>query len=273
MSDHDQARLLRELAAEAREDSDRVPTGLPALAVCGGKGGVGKTCTAVNLGILLCKMGLRPLLVDCDLGLANADVLLGLNPERTLYDVMLGGTPIGAAVIDHPSGLAFIPAASGREELTRMTGEQLNHLTGELMRAAAGYDMLILDLPAGIQREVIHLLQQSRIALLVVTPDPTSLTDAYAQIKVLEKHHPGADIRVLVNQCSHHEEGVATYNRLRKVVQTYLDRDIAFIGQIPQDRHVREAIRQRVPYAQNRDLAATQALNGAALRLKGERWK
>lgn len=271
MADSDQARLLRELAAEAQESSKPPPPRrLPAIAVCGGKGGVGKTCVAVNLGVLLAKQQRQTLLVDCDLGLANADILLGLNPERTLADVLIGSTPIGSAICKHASGLALLPAASGRDDLTRMRQDQFDRLLDELGRVCQGYDLAILDLPAGIQREVLQLMIHAQLVLVVITPDPTSLTDAYAQIKLLEQQCPGHDIRVLVNQASHHDEGVACFNRLRKVVQSYLGRDLAFIGQLPQDRHVRDAIRARQPFASRRDLAITQALSGVAMRLKGE---
>jgi flagellar biosynthesis protein FlhG len=261
----DQASALR-AAAQARPE----PTPLPALAIAGGKGGVGKTCIAVNLGLLLAEMGLKPLLVDCDLGLANADVMLGLAPTATLHDVMFGGTAIGAALLHVPGGMSFIPAASGRDELTRLTETDLRKLEEELRRAAIGHDAVLLDLAAGIHRETMHLLGRCRAALVVVTPDPTSLTDAYAQIKVLHRVKPDADLRVVVNQASSAEEGVATYNRLRKVVQTYLDRDLAFLGQVPQDRGVREAVRRREPYARQGALPATQALRGVALRLRAE---
>ena len=151
-------------------------------------------------------MGLHPLLVDCDLGLANADVLLGLNPTTTLYDVVIGGSPLGSAIIEDRRGFGFIPAASGREELTRLGNRQLAGLLKELHRAAGAHDLLVLDTAAGIHREVVTLLRASKVVLMVVTPDPTSITDAYALIKVLEQQDPGRDIRILVNQASSQEE-------------------------------------------------------------------
>lgn len=270
MSEGDQAHLLRELGAAA---ALRPKLQLPALAITGGKGGVGKTCVAVNLGVLLARMGLKPLLVDCDLGLANADVLLGVNPDTTLHDVVIGNAPIGSAIIAGPHKLAFLPAASGREELTRLSHQQLGRFIQELARAAAAYDVLLLDTAAGIHREVIQLLACSRVVLCVVTPDPTSITDAYALIKILESQAPGADIRILVNQATHQDEALRVFNRLRQVARSFLKRDLQFMGAMPRDRSVADAVRRRVPFAAQGDCPAASALKSVALRLKGERWK
>lgn len=268
----DQASKLRDLAAQG--DARNAGWQLPAVAITGGKGGIGKTSLAVNLTVLLARMGLNPLLVDCDLGLANADVLLGMNPATTLYDVVIGGSPLGSAIIRDRRGFGFIPAASGREELTRLGQRQLVGLMKELHRAAAAHDLLVLDTAAGIHREVMVMLRAARVCVCVVTPDPTSITDAYALIKVLEQHSPGRDIRILVNQAGSQEEAVLCFNKLRKVCRTYLDRELTWIGQVPRDRAVTDAVRARMPFVVNApDCNAAQSLKGTALRLKGEDWK
>jgi len=265
----DQAARLRELAQGAGE---AVPA-LPAIAITGGKGGVGKTCVAVNLALTLADLGLRPLLVDLDLGLANADVMLGVAAGVTLHDVISGGKPASAALQRLPSGISFIPAASGREELTRLQARTLYRLLREVGKVAYGHDLIVFDTAAGIGREVSLPLQASRVVLVVVTPEPTSLTDAYALIKVLEQASPGKDIRVLVNQASGQDEAVATFARLRKVAQAYLRRDLVLAGALPRDRAVGEAVRARKPFAGNPDSPAARALRALALGLKAETWR
>jgi len=269
----DQAERLRTLAAQQATAAVAAVTALPALAITGGKGGVGKTCVAVNLGLLLVELGARPLLVDCDLGLANADVMLGVSPTATLYDVVLGGAAIDQAIVTSPAGLAFLPAASGRDELTRLQPRQFQRLLKDLGHAAAGYDLILFDTAAGIGRDVASFLIASRTVLVVVTPEPTSLTDAYALIKLVEAKQPGKDIRVLVNQAANQDEAAETFARLRKVAATYLKRDLVLAGHLPADRAVAEGVRRRKPFALNPDAPATRALRALATRIKAERWR
>jgi flagellar biosynthesis protein FlhG len=274
----DQARNLRAAITgaatptTAADGAAAVPR-LPALAVTGGKGGVGKTSIAVNLSLLLKRLGLKPCLVDFDLGLANADVLLGVAPTATLAEVILGGAPLESAIMTAPGELPFVPAASGREELTRLGQAQLQQLFAALGRIAAGYDLLVIDTAAGIGREVMAALRAAKVVLVVVTPEPTSLADAYALIKVLETSEPGRDIRVVINQANNQSDGMETFNRLRKVANSFLQRDLALAGVLPRDRAVGDAVRARRPFALGADNPMVQALRAVAMRLKGEAWK
>lgn len=261
----DQAAALR-AAAQA---SDRLPT-LPAIAVTGGKGGVGKTCVAVNLAVMLGRLGRKTLLVDGDLGLANADALLNVHPQLTLAEVVLAKQPISDAIITTPHGIDLLPAASGVDELTRLRDTQLRAFVLNLAVAARGYQALVIDTAAGIGREVLSLLAASATALVVVTPEPTSMTDAYALIKVMELQHPGRDLRVLINQADDEQHARRIHQRLQQVARSYLGRDLPWVGWLPRDRAVRDAIHQRRPFALSNSAPASLALKGIATRLNGE---
>jgi flagellar biosynthesis protein FlhG len=245
---------------------------LPAIAVTGGKGGVGKTCVAVNLAVQLGLLGLRPLLVDCDLGLANADALLGVNPTRTLAEVILANADPTSAVIDTPAGIPLLPAASGVDELTGLNPTRLRGLVAELGRLARNYDLLVLDTAAGIGSEVTLLVAAARLVLVVITPEPTSLTDAYALIKLVESRHPGRDFRIVVNQAESPDEAARTFGRLQTVAKGFLGRDLGYLGHLPRDLDVRASIRRRRPFALTSGSPAGQALRSVAIRLKGEGW-
>ncbi len=269
----DQATTLRLAAARARS-STTVATGLPAIAVTGGKGGVGKTCIAVNLAALLAQAGLKPLLVDLDLGLANADILLGVSPQKTLADVLHGRAELAQAVTPTSYGFPVVPAASGRDELTRLPAGELSRLMARLGFLLHDYDLAIFDTAAGIGREVLTALRVARMVLVVVTPDPTSLADAYAVIKLVEAENPGKDVRVVVNNANSRDEAHATFIRLSGVARKHLGRELVFLGDIPADPALAVAIRKRRLLASSpTESPALVALRGLANRLKGERWK
>jgi flagellar biosynthesis protein FlhG len=264
----DQAQQLRAMASNQPSSIQ-----LPALAITGGKGGIGKTCLSVNLSLALLEQGLKPLLIDLDLGLANADVMLGLNPSTTLYDVIVSGRPLTDAIVPAVNNLPFMPAASGREELTQLQPKQIQRLLKELSKLSSDYDLFVFDTAAGIGREVSLFLHASRTILVVVTPEPTSIADAYALIKVIETKSPGKDIRIVVNQSANQDEAVSTFARLRKVALAYLQRDLVFFGAVPRDRAVGDAVRRRRPLVLGDDGPAVQAIRSFAMRLKNEKWQ
>ncbi len=261
----DQAHNLRQ---QNRQRQQAVLPTLPALAITGGKGGVGKTSLSVNISILLAKLGIRPLLVDCDLGLANADVLLGINPTNTLFEVIMGGAPLDEAIIETNYKTGFIPAASGREELTHLSHQQFAHLIQQIHQAGSLYDLIMFDTMAGISQEVITFLRCSKLVLNVITPDPTSLTDAYALIKVLHAQDPNKDIQIIVNMAASASEGEAVFKKINTVTTTYLGKKLSYLGHIPRDIQVTESIRSRKPFVLQSSLPSTQALCALTMKLK-----
>ena len=245
---------------------------LPALTVTGGKGGVGKTCVAVNLAILLARAGARPLLVDLDLGLANADLILGVDPQASLADVVLAGRPLEAVIAESPLGVGLVPAASGVEALANLSAQELHRLFTALDRVGRARPPLILDTPAGIGREVITAARVAQVVAVVLTPEPTALADAYALIKILEQAQPGQDVRVIVNMARDQQDGQMAFARLRAVAQKHLGRDLELLGIIPRDDAVAMAVRRRKPLATGTENPALTALKGIAAKLRGVAW-
>ena len=274
----DQASRLRELARRLTPQPDPPPVVnpwplIPAVAVTGGKGGVGKTCVAVNLAVALAKLGARTLLVDMDLGLANADLLLGVDPAHTLREVILGQAPASAAITQTPFGCQFLAADSGLEEFSHLDEAQLLRLFNALAVLSKGFDVVVLDTPAGIGREVMAALRCARVVLPVVTPDPASITDVYALIKVLEQQQAGKDVRILVNQAANGHEAAAVYAKLAMVTRKHLARELVQAGVLPRDPALADSVRRRRPLCANPGPSlAADAIRSLASRLRAERW-
>ena len=248
------------------------------LAVTSGKGGVGKTTVSANLAAALSETGQRVLVLDADLGLANLDVLLNLQPRLTLHEVILGRCPLAAAVVAAPLGFHAVLAGSGLIEYSRLTpelGQALHQIVADL---AAAYEVVILDTGAGISDVVLHTISLADEVLVVTTPEPTALTDAYATVKVLATVQQRHSLHLLVNQTTRKGEGMSIRHQFEAVVQRYLQPalpqtlTLAMLGELPLDPAAREAVRRRslvLQSAPGSELA--QGLRAVARRLR-ERW-
>ncbi|MBX7144165.1 MAG: MinD/ParA family protein [Oligoflexia bacterium] len=215
-----------------------------------GKGGAGKTQTVVNIGTALARAGRKVLILDADLGLANVDVLLGLRPEITIFDVLQGRASLEEVMLDGPNGVSVIPAASGIEQLSRLTTAQRQRLMHEIENIAYDFDYLLIDTGAGIGADVMHFNCASQEIICIVNPEPTSLTDAYALIKVLSSTYGERSISILVNNVrsderSAEQEALSAYRRLSQAVGRFLQVDLKYLGFIPSDVAVLEAIRRQ----------------------------
>lgn len=221
------------------------------IAVTSGKGGVGKTFVSANLAAALAKRGHKVLVLDADLGLANLDVVLNLYPKITLHDVFTGKAKLEDAIIPAPGGFSVLLAGSGMVEYSRLTPE----VRDEFLRIISGlvphYDVVLLDTGAGISDVVLFAVSLASEVLMVATPEPTSLTDAYATIKVLVKQQQRQTVRVLVNQAARPGSGQAITNQLQQVLDRFVvtepDRPIRLVhvGDIPVDPEVRQAVMRR----------------------------
>jgi flagellar biosynthesis protein FlhG len=220
-------------------------------AVTSGKGGVGKTFTTANLAAAVARHGLRVLVLDADLGLANLDVVLNLPPRITLHDVLSGKHALDEAILPGPCGMSVLLAGSGLVEYSRLTPQLREQFQRVLAELGPRFDHILLDTGAGISEVVLYTLSLADQVLVVVTPEPTSLTDAYATIKVLANVQQRRHFRLLVNQVRRAGEGRTVCAQLQQVVDRYvnpgLDRPVRLelLGEAPLDGAVREAVLRR----------------------------
>ncbi len=215
------------------------------LAVTGGKGGVGKTNVAVNVGVTLAKMGKRVVLFDADLGLANVDVVLGLKTSLTINDVLLNRCTLQDVIQTGPHGLRVIPGASGVQSLVQMQAKEYGGLINAFNSLAGELDTLIIDTAAGISDSVVRFAQASQEILMVVCDEPASIMDAYALMKVLHLSYGIDRFRIVVNMSSSLYEAKQLFAKLTNVADKYLNVVLHFLGWIPEDELVRKAIRQQ----------------------------
>lgn len=217
------------------------------LSVLSGKGGVGKTSIALNLALALHQQGARVLIMDCDLGLANLDVLLGLTPSATLQDVLISDLDVRTAIHSIDNQLDILPAASGVPELVDMTRDMRDMLLRRLVPVLEAYDYVFMDLGAGINGTVQTFAGMSIARILVVTPEPTAMTDSYAVMKVLAQMYGVKDFLIVVNQVESREEEQATFRRLHSACKRFLHLEPMLLGSIRQDSKVAEAICRQTP--------------------------
>jgi flagellar biosynthesis protein FlhG len=215
------------------------------VAITSGKGGVGKTNVVAGLALALAQQGQRVVLMDADFGLANLDILLGLSPKYTLEHVLRGEKVIEEILLDGPMGIRIIPASSGIQELTRLDTMSELRLVQGLQRVAETADWLLIDTAAGIHDSVLKLLMAAQEVILVATPEPTSLVDAYAMVKVLHLRDAHKLLWLLVNNGQSADEAQETVDQLQAVTERFLGKQLKVLGMIPSDPHLLQAVRQQ----------------------------
>lgn len=239
----DQANGLREMVLRDREG--RPP--LRVVSVTSGKGGVGKTNIACNLATLAARGGRKVLLLDADLGLANADIVLGIAPHHHLGHLLDGSVPLDDILAEGPNGMRIIAASTGVQELTRLGDDQKLRLLEALEEIQDRFDLVVVDCGAGIGDNVLFFAGSAQETLLVVSPEPTALTDAYATVKVLSQQAGVESFAVVVNPVPTEAHGREVFSKLTRVTERFLQAKVRFAGWIPRDENLQRALMAQRP--------------------------
>lgn len=264
--------LMRELAYQepvkhetSPENYQKIPT---VFAISGGKGGVGKTLTTANLGFCLSRMGLKILLIDGDFGLANLDVVLNLRPKFTLDDVLSGERHLKEILMSGPEGLRIIPSSSGVLKVSELDHIKKLVLLDQIEELDEEFDVVIIDTPAGVSKNVQSWSLSSAETIMVVTPEPTSLADCYATMKILSQTTGERSFKLIVNMVQNEQEGQRVYEKLSLLAEEYLSVRIQYVASIPLDDCVRASVKERILYTQRYPFSlASQGAREAARQL------
>lgn len=215
------------------------------LAVTSGKGGVGKTNVVANLGYAISKLGKRVMILDADLGLGNLDILLGIAPQYNLSHVIRGKKSLDEIVVAVNKHMFILPASSGIQEITSLSKSQRQRLFSDLDRLTRDVDVLLIDTAAGISSNVMLFNSLASENIVVATPEPTSITDAYALMKVLSLKYQEKAFKVLVNMAADDREADEVFRQLDLVASRFLDIELEYVGHIPRDAHVTQGVRRQ----------------------------
>jgi flagellar biosynthesis protein FlhG len=234
---------MNDQAAGIRRMASKKP--VQVIAVSSGKGGVGKTNVSVNLSLSMVEAGQRVLLMDADLGLANVDLLLGLHSEYNLSHVISGQRTLEEVIVDGPEGLKIIPAASGLQMMSELSPGEHAGVIRAFSDLSLPLDTLVVDTAAGISDGVISFVKASNEVIVVVCNEPTSLTDAYALIKVMSEDHGVRKFNILANSVRDPQEGIKLFKKLSRVTDYYLDVTLNFMGAVPYDEYLVKAVKRQ----------------------------
>lgn len=224
---------------------EMMPAQARVIAITSGKGGVGKTNIVANLGYALCKAGKKVLVFDADLGLGNLDVLLGLTPRYNLSHVIEGRKKLSEIIVGGPGNLKILPASSGIQQLTKLTSLQKMEVFNELNALLSSYDIVLIDTAAGISSNVLYFNASANEIMVVVTPEPTSITDAYALMKILSVKYQEKHFRLIVNMAKNTREADEVSRQLSLVADRFLDVSIEYFGSILIDDNVKTGVRKQ----------------------------
>jgi flagellar biosynthesis protein FlhG len=245
----DQAEKLREKIHQTQtSDSPEKKKQTRIITVTSGKGGVGKSNFSLNFALSLIRQQKKVMIFDVDLGLANIDVLMGISPKQTMLNMIERDLSIWDIVEEGPHGLQFVAGGSGFNHLFQMDEGKLSKFFVELGSIQGHVDYIILDTGAGLSNESLRFILAADDVVLVTTPEPTSITDAYAVLKMVHAKDPSVDLKLVVNRCSSVKEGINTAHKLQLVAKQFLNKQVGCLGYIPDDPNVMKAVKKQSPF-------------------------
>ncbi|MBS4539865.1 MinD/ParA family protein [Clostridium sp. D2Q-11] len=268
----DQAEKLRQLIVNRKKNNESIDnksvSNTRVLTVTSGKGGVGKTNFTINLSLSLCKLGYKVAILDADIGFANIDVILGIMPKYSLIDVIRENKDILDIMENGPYGLKIIPGGSGLEDIMHMETNELEILTNQLMKLEESMDFIIIDTGAGVSKAVINFVSSSDEIILVTTPEPTSLTDGYAMLKVINNHVKKDNVKLVVNRVQNERESIEVYNKLNRATIKFLNLELENLGYIYESKLVTNSVKNQLPFVLSDSKSPiSRMINTIALRL------
>ncbi|WP_058303948.1 MinD/ParA family protein [Gorillibacterium timonense] len=250
----DQAERLRHLVESRMQGAPDMPLRpdnereTRVITVTSGKGGVGKSNFTLNFSIALQQLGYRVLIFDADIGLANIDVLMGLSPNYSLYHLLKKEKSIFDIVQIGYGGVRFIAGGSGFTDLLRLSESELNEFAEQVSLLNGHFDYILFDTGAGLSKETMKFILAAHETFVVTTPEPTSLTDGYAIIKMVHQQEEAVQFRLVINRVTDEQEGKATAEKISLVAKRFLDIDIPTLGYVTDDSHVSRAVRRQIPF-------------------------
>lgn len=242
----DQAKQLREKVRQKKSNTERRQTRI--IAVTSGKGGVGKSNIALNFALSLIQQNKKVLIFDVDLGFANVDVLLGRSPKESIATMLEKELSVWDIIEEGPNGLLFITGGTGFNDLFQMDETKLDKFFRELSRIQGQVDYIILDTGAGLSYENLRFILAADDVILVTNPEPTSITDAYAVVKLVHSKDQNVHMKLIINQCTSEKEGIQTAENFQKVTEQFLNKQIGTLGYIPSDPNVTCAVKRQNPF-------------------------
>ncbi|MGI6050631.1 MAG: MinD/ParA family protein [Acetivibrionales bacterium] len=252
----DQADMLRKIVSmkagnqkpELKPKDEKITKKARVITITSGKGGVGKTNITINLALTLSKMGLKVVILDADFGLANIDVLFGIIPKYTLLDLIHEEKTIFEVLTDGPDNIKFLSGGSGVEELIRLDRKKLRKFVNSIELLDKLFDVILIDTGAGLSQNVMNFIMAADEVLLVTTPEPTSITDAYALVKMVSRRDRKKPINIIVNKAENSKEAMEIANKLCMVSDKFLSLKLIKIGYILFDENVTKSVKMQKPF-------------------------
>jgi flagellar biosynthesis protein FlhG len=250
----DQAHLLRQLSnsvSKTKQNHKETPERITrVITIASGKGGVGKSNFALNFALCLKELGQKVVIIDLDIGMANLDILMGTTPKLHLMDLISQQKSIWDVLEKGPSGLEYLAGGTGFNNLLQLTDEERQYFFMELEKLQGYADIVLIDTGAGLTKESKQCHLSADEVILLTTPEPTSMADAYSIVKILNSQKPTVSFQLLINRVSSPKEGLEVASKFKMAVQSFLDKEMKIFGALPEDEIVRRAVLKQVPFYQ-----------------------